>query len=173
MEPMLDRGAVLDRWFKSIAETYPKVTAAFLTSQRDRFRNPVGHAVSAAIGPIYDQVVADMSMDEDAIRAALDGIIKVRAVQDFRASEAVGFVFVLKSVIRETLGAEPPASGAFERIDARIDRVALMAFDKYTECRERLHEIRANEIRARSHRLLERAVSGRTPRGQEREREAE
>jgi hypothetical protein len=154
LAPGLDRGLVLERWFKSIAETYPKITATFLARESDRFGNPVGHSISAAIGPIYDQVVSDM--DESALRGALDGIIRVRAVQDFSASEAVGFVFALKSAVRASLGGGAPTPGTLEEIDARIDRVALMAFDTYSECRERLHDIRANEIRARSFRLLER-----------------
>ena len=41
-------------------------------------------------------------------------------------------------------------------LEARIDRVALLAFDKYTECREKLHEVRNNEIKGRAERLLQR-----------------
>jgi hypothetical protein len=169
--PALDRERVLAGWFKSIAETYPQVMATFLTTQHDRFRNPVGHAVLEAIGPVYDQVVS--TMDEDVVGGALEGILKVRAVQDFKASEAVGFVFALKSVIRNVAGAEGSDPERFEDIDARIDRVALLAFDKYSECRERLHNIRANEIRARSIRLLERAATGAVPRGAGKDRAAD
>ena len=31
-------------------------------------------------------------------------------------------------------------------LDARIDRLALMTFDYYMDCRERLHQIRVNEV---------------------------
>ena len=41
-------------------------------------------------------------------------------------------------------------------LESRIDRVALLAFEKYTECREKLHEIRNNEIKSRALKLLER-----------------
>jgi hypothetical protein len=167
----LDRDKVLEKWFKRIAETYPKVTAAFLTSQQDRFRNPVGHAISRAIGPIYDQVVS--GMDEDVVSEALEEILKIRAVQDFSASEAVGFVFALKCVIRDVAGGGPGDPRPLEEIDARVDRVALLAFDKYSECRERLHGIRANEIRARSMRLLERAAIRPVAAGDGAERTAE
>jgi hypothetical protein len=51
--------------------------------------------------------------------------------------------------------------------------VALLAFDKYSECRERLHGIRANEIRARSMRLLERAAIRPVAAGDGAERTAE
>jgi hypothetical protein len=163
-----DRSEVLEKWFKGIAETYPRVTATFLRNQGDRFRNPVGHAISEAIGPIYDQVVT--AMNEEVLSDALEGILKVRAVQDFRASEAVGFVFALKSVIRGVVGPESLDPHWIAEIDARIDRVALLAFDKYSECRERLHEIRANEIKTRWMRLLERAGFLPATRGDQMER---
>jgi hypothetical protein len=31
-------------------------------------------------------------------------------------------------------------------LDSRIDKIALMAFDFYMDCRERLHQIRVNEV---------------------------
>ena len=31
-------------------------------------------------------------------------------------------------------------------LDSRIDKIALMAFDIYMDCRERLHQIRVNEV---------------------------
>jgi len=154
----LDRATVLEKWFGSIAATYPRVTATFLVRARDRFANPVGHSISRSIGPIYDQIVADM--DEEVLRNALDDVLRVRSVQDFEPSVAVGFIFGLKSAIREAMATTEQASAALAEIDSRIDRVALLAFDIYTGCRERLHEIRANEIRARSLRLLQRAGAG-------------
>jgi len=151
----IDRAAVMEQWFERIAATYPRATATFLVRARDPFRNPVGGAVLRAIGPIYDQVGS--AMDEGILNDALDEIIRIRSVQDFDASAAVEFVFWLKCVIRGAMGNPSPDPALLAEIDRRVDRVALMAFDCYTHCRERLHEIRANEIRARSVRLLERA----------------
>ena len=37
---------------------------------------------------------------------ALDGIIRIRSIQDFTPSEAVGFIFDLKTVIRGVVDAE-------------------------------------------------------------------
>jgi hypothetical protein len=34
-------------------------------------------------------------------------------------------------------------------LDSKIDRVALLAFEKYMTCREKLHEIRNNEMKKR------------------------
>ena len=158
-----NREAVLAKWFESIVKTYPKQTAQFLTNQRDRFRNPVGYAIDSAIGPLFDQVISTMNAEE--LSSALDGIVRIRSVQDFTPSQAIAFVFQLKSLVREVL-AEKASMAEFEGsngesdqladLDSRIDRVAMIAFDKYMECREKLFEIRTNEIRNQSGRLLER-----------------
>ena len=151
------RRSILDRWFALIIQTYPRDSAEFLTRQKDPFSNPVGHAIAQALGPIYDQVVS--GLDADRVRDALDRVIRIRSVQEFTSSQAVAFVFQLKTVIRDTLadriqgpfhdlhGSGEP--GGLAEIAARIDAVALLAFEKYVECRETLHEIRCREIRNR------------------------
>jgi hypothetical protein len=153
-----NRETILEKWFALIAGSYPKVTSEFLAKQNDQFRNPVGHAISQSIGPIYDQVVS--TMDAGEILGSLDGVIRIRSVQDLTPSEAVAFVFQLKTVIREVLDGEARSREKWDdlrEIESRIDRVALLAFEKYTECREKLHEVRNNEIKSRTMRLLERA----------------
>jgi hypothetical protein len=158
-----NREAILDEWFDLIIGTYPRVSSEFLAKQKDQFRNPVGHAITESIGPIFDQVVS--AMDTDELLHALDGIIRIRSVQEFTPSEAVAFVFQLKTVIRgvmdrQTEGAEKGDDLA--DLESRIDRVALLAFEKYTECREKLHEVRNDAIKSRTMKLLER-VNGISP----------
>src|SRR4030042_3151306 len=99
-----NRDAIVGRWFDLITKTYPRVTSEFLAKQEDQFRNPVGYTINQSIGPIYDQVVSAMATD--ALLRALDGIIRIRSVQDFTPSEAVAFIFQLKSAIREVVEAE-------------------------------------------------------------------
>ena len=42
-------------------------------------------------------------------------------------------------------------------LESKIDRVALLAFEKYMNCREKLHEIRIGEIKKR---MVERMQTG-------------
>ena len=153
-----NRETILAEWFDVIRETYPRVTSEFLASQDDQFGNPVGHAITHSIGPIFDQVVS--TMDAVELLRALDSIIRIRSVQDFSPSEAVAFIFELKTVIRDVTSGQLSGRGrtrdALTDLESRIDRVALLAFEKYTECREKLHEIRAKEIKGRTMKLLER-----------------
>ena len=157
----LKRETILGAWRDLIVKTYPPETSGFLGKQGDPFCNPLGHAISESIGRIYDEIRT--AMDADELLRALDGIIRIRSVQDFTASEAVSFIFDLKPVIRQVVDAELSGSdtlGELTSLDSRIDRVALLAFEKYMACREKLHEIRNNEIKSRMAKLLQAADGG-------------
>jgi len=150
-----NRETILGKWFELISKSYPEVTSKFLAKQKDRFRNPVGYAISQSIGPIYDQVVS--AMDTDQLLEALDGIIRIRSVQDFTPTETIAFVFQLKGLIREVIDDQirgPDRWTDLAALESRIDRVALLAFEKYTECREQLHQVRNREIESRAARVL-------------------
>jgi hypothetical protein len=156
-----NREAILEKWFERIIGTYPEVTSRFLAKQKDRFQNPVGYAITQSIGPIYDQVAS--AMDTDQLLEALDGIVRIRSVQDFTPTETIGFVFQLKAVIRAEIGdriRELERWNDLEELEARIDRLALLAFEKYTECRENLHQVRNREVENRAARVLSRVKAG-------------
>lgn len=153
------REAVLGKWFDLIIATYPPESSRILSQTKDQFTNPIGYSITKGIEGIFAQIVS--TTDTNALRSALDEIIRVRAVQDFTPSEAIAFVFDLKSVMRDVLedragmDARESASGLME-MDSRIDRIAMLAFDVYVERREIFHEIRVSEIKKSSIRLLER-----------------
>ncbi len=138
-------GTVSERWIERIFATYPPETARFLAGERDRFANPVGHAVREAaavlVGALWDETTGE------AVDEALDRILRIRSVQDLSPSEAVGFVFLLKGVLRETLDgdADVPDSAELLRLERRLDAMALRAFDIYMGCREQLFEVRLHE----------------------------
>ena len=93
-----------------------------------------------------------VALDGDVAQAAsaLERINKIRAVQDFSASEAVAFVFFLKSAVRNVLSrelAEGHLTGELLALESKIDDMALLAFDGYMQCREKLFQIRCDSIR--------------------------
>ena len=152
------RDAILERWFRLILETYPPDTSYFLRKQKDRFANPVGHTISRGVEALYDELVNGTGAVQ--VSPILDPIIRMRAVQDFSPAEAVGFVFSLKKAIREELKGEVRGgaiSDDLSKLECRIDDMALLAFDVYMKCREKIYEIKANEVKNRTFMLLERA----------------
>jgi hypothetical protein len=142
--------AVVRRWTTDVLATYPEEAAALFEREQDRFANPVGHSVRAGTQGIV-AALCD-GLDPDQIRAGLREIIQVRAIQQFSPSRAVGFVFRLKDAIRAELAetAADPASGAeLAALDEAIEGIALIAFDVYTECRERVYQLRLEEAKRR------------------------
>jgi hypothetical protein len=139
---MSPRDPIVEKWIASALQSYPSASVPFLSAEGDPFRNPVGHTLRQSLTTLFEELRGDM--ETERLAPALDALIRIRAVQDLTASQAVGFVFLLKPILREL--APMDAS-----LNDRIDRLALMAFDKYMQCREELADIRVNEGQRRMH----------------------
>jgi hypothetical protein len=150
-ELLLEKKPIITRrWVQSIIESYPHEASNFLTFAKDRFSNPVGQAISVSVEQIFDEITG--GNDFDKIKSALEDIIKIRAVQDFSPSRAAGFIFSLKRFIIEELEKEFNDSNFFQDyldVEQIIDRTTLIAFDLYMEAKEKLFQIRVNEIKSR------------------------
>lgn len=142
------RKEVLDAWVSLILDTYPADSAAFMKRQPNRFANPVGYAFAHETVVLFNHLLGDG--DVEAASSALERINKIRAVQDFSASEAVAFVFFLKSAVRKVLSrelADGRLTADLLALESKIDDMALLAFDGYMQCREKLFQIRCDSIR--------------------------
>jgi len=152
------RSPIVKKWRDLILQTYPEQSQGFLRKQKDQFANPVGRTIFEGIEAIYDELVGEANSDKLCL--LFDNMVRVRAVQEFTPSKAVGFVFGLKAIIREELATEISQGDIFEELadfDRRIDGMALLCFDVYSECRQKISDIRVNELRNQSHRLLKMA----------------
>ena len=143
------KSSIVDNWIQLIVETYPPQTSNFLKSQKDRFSNPVGYTISANTEKIFEEIIN--VRDIERIKTYLTDIIKIRAVQDFSPSQAIGFIFSLKKVIYKELEEEvinKKILKELENIESYINEIALIAFDIYMEAREKLFKVRVNEIKS-------------------------
>jgi RsbT co-antagonist protein rsbRD N-terminal domain len=150
--------SILGKWFNLILETYPSETIQFLKSQKDRFANPVGSIIFQGIEDILDQFLQES--ESEKISTFLDNVIRIRAVQDFTASQAVIFIFHLKKVIREELKNEIREKGLYDELlvlESAIDDLALLSFDIFMKCREQVYELKANEVKNMTYSLLKKA----------------
>ncbi len=133
---------VAGEWLQRVLETYPEDSTRLLRLERDPFRNPVGNALREGLSVLTEEILG--GMDTGRITPALDGIVRIRAVQDFTAGQAVSFVFLLRDVVRKHLGDHEEILAIAER---RIDELAVLAFDLFMTCREQTYEIKANELK--------------------------
>jgi hypothetical protein len=152
-----NRSRIIERWGELILAGYPEASSRFLHDAKDPFGNPVGSGLRRAVEVLYDGLLEPAARED--WESALDGIVRIRAVQDFTPARAVGFVFLLKDAVREVLGdgTEAPAVGPLLEFHRRIDDLALEAFDRFARCREKLHEIKARDAIARTYSLLRQA----------------
>ena len=136
---MSAEAAIVERWVDRTLKSYPSEMHSFLGGEQDPFRNPVGNTLRENLAVLVHELLG--TMDKQKIAGALDELVRMRAVQNFTPAEALRFVFDLRPLISEGAGAVSVP------LQSRIDELALMAFDQYMSCRERIFELRINELR--------------------------
>jgi len=140
------KSSIVSKWIKLILDSYSIESSKFFNMEKNRFSNPVGNTISTNAASIFDEIIGNR--DFEKISLLLTDIIKIRAIQDFSPSEAVGIVFLLKKVIREELNKEINQEKILDEItelEFVIDKTALIAFDLYMESREKVFQIRLND----------------------------
>jgi hypothetical protein len=150
--------AIVKTWFTLTIETYPPDTAKFLKSQKDPFANPVGRTIYHGLEGLFDELLKEM--DDKIIQSFLDPIIRIRAIQNFSPSQATRFIFFLKDAVRANLQKEDSEATQLKELSSfeiKIDELVLMAFDIYMKCREKIYELKANEMKDRTFKAFKRA----------------
>ena len=128
----MSRETILDAWLDKVGQP---------TAPSDPFRNPVGFAIRDALPVLLDVVLGRVPVLE--VRAPLERLMKIRAVQDCTPAQAVAFLFALKRLLRDRMGLDAA-------MEDRIDRLALLAFDQYLRCREEAHVVQLRELHRRA-----------------------
>jgi hypothetical protein len=145
-----NKDVIVQRWLDDVLATYPEASSAAFARQKDPFANPTGHSLRVGTRGIFEALLD--GADAEKIRQHLHEIVRIRAVQEFSASEAVRFVFHLKAAVRAELtkaSRDRRFSSELAEFEDQIDRIALVAFDVFVECREQVCELRVNEVKRR------------------------
>jgi hypothetical protein len=134
-------------------KTYPAESARQYKGKKDKFSNPTGYILAEETMSIYDELTGNM--DDQKLILSLNNILKIRTVQDFSPEQAVSFIFLLKDTIREELADEIRKSDIEWQLlnfELKIDRIALLAFNSYVDCRDTILEIRIKEAKEEARR---------------------
>jgi len=104
---------------------------------------PIDQLLRERIDSLFEWLInSEEPADPAEVRPHLREICKVKAVLAQTPSEALGFILDLKGIIRLVVEEKE-----LDDLDKRIDQLILLAFDEYSDCRERLMEIKINEVR--------------------------
>ncbi len=142
--------ALTDAWVEAVFATYPLETTGFLRTSHDPFTNPVAAMTREAAALLIDAVAGE-NISPGQVKEALARFVKLRAVQKGDPSQSLAVFYLMKPALRKILLPEMQEAGELEaylEAEARLDTLALFAFDLYESAREAVAEARIKEIRA-------------------------
>lgn len=151
-----NKDTIIEDWAAQTFNTYEPEMVRFLHKEKNQFANPVRNTILTSTEKIYDAILNDVEFNTNY--PGLEDIIKLRTVQDFSPSEALSFLFILRNIIRMKLQQSEQVSDSVKEInefEGKMDKLTALAFDIYTNCRNKIYEIRLKEIRSQSQRAFE------------------
>lgn len=150
-----NKRSLLKEWKALLLEVYPEDSRRFFQKEKDHFANPVGSILLGELEKLLNLIVEDKQGPE--MEDCLDKILRIRAVHDLRPSQALGFIFGLKDLVRRVLAPSGSLEIDFRDLDQRIEKVALLALDIYWNIKKQLQDLRVVELKRYYERLLVRA----------------
>jgi len=147
------REKIVSRWVEYVLSTY--ISSGFFFKERDKFANPVGGNMREGLQKLF--LLLSKGADPKEFIAPLEQIISIRSVQEFTPSQAVAPLNGVKHIVREVFEEDKERKqlvGSLYDFEFRVDLAVLAAFDIYMKYRERLYQVRINEIRSGNHILI-------------------
>jgi len=151
-----NKDTIIAEWVDQTINTYEQEMIRFLHKEKNQFANPVRNTILTSTEKIYNAILNKVKFDTNY--PGLEDIIKLRTVQDFSPSQALSFIFILKEIIRKELQNDNKVNISVKEInkfEGKMDKLTALAFDIYTNCRNKIYEIRLKEIRSQSQRAFE------------------
>jgi len=156
------REKIVDRWVEYVLSTY--TSSGFFIKEKDKFANPVGGNVREGLQKLF--LLLTKEADPEEFAAPLEQIISIRAVQVFSPSQAVAPLNSVKHIVREVFEADKERkqlAGELYDFEFRVDLAVFAAFDIYMKYRERLYQVRIDEIKSGNHILTGSKCPSNTP----------
>jgi hypothetical protein len=148
------REKIVNKWVEYTLSTY--ASSGFFIKERDTFANPVGGNIRQALGDLF--LLLSKGADSKEFAPPLEQIMSIRSVQEFSPSEAVSPLNAVKHITREVFAADKERKHLVAELydfEFAVDLAMLAAFDIYMHYRERLYQVRINEIKSGSHILTD------------------
>ena len=142
---------ITERWRSLTLAVYPKDTGRAMRAAQP-FRNPVGESLTDSLSQLYAGIASGADIVD--LHEPMDRIVRIRAVQDMRPSDAVGFVFFNKRALREALSGERIDPAELADFESRVDELALLAFEIWGSCRNQLLRAQMRSVQRGSSHLL-------------------
>ncbi|PID72914.1 MAG: hypothetical protein CR992_00905 [Desulfobacterales bacterium] len=145
---------IIDRWVEYTLSTY--ISSNFFKKEHDQFANPVGGIIRRSLSRLLPLLIKGADVRE--CHPAIEELMAIRAVQDFSPSQAVAPLNAVKHITRELFETDKERKHLVSELydfEFAVDLAVLAAFDSYMQCRERVYQVRINEIRSGTHILTD------------------
>ena len=142
---------ITERWRSLTLAVYPMDAGRAMRAAQP-FKNPVGESLTVALAELFEGLVNGTDIVD--LHEPMDRIVRIRAVQDMRPSDAVGFVFFVKRAVREVLPEEGAHANELVDFESRVDELALLAFEIWGSCRNQLLRAQMRSVQRGSSHLL-------------------
>jgi hypothetical protein len=153
-----NRDFVLERWFDRIMDRYHPETKKHFMAKGNPFANPMGSTIREAIAGIFDGLLDGLEAQNQPIAGHLDKVVRIRAIQEMSAAQAVSYLYHLKTIVRDLAKGKDGYGQVGEELlafESQIDDLALFSFDIYSQCREKLFNIRVYEVKSQVQKILD------------------
>jgi hypothetical protein len=148
------REKIVNKWVEYTLSTY--TSSGFFVKEHDKFANPVGGNIREALGTLFQ--LLSKGADSKEFTPSLEQIMSIRSVQEFTPSQAIAPLNAVKHITREVFAADKERKHLVDELydfEFAVDLALLAAFDIYMQYRERLYQVRINEIKSGSHILTD------------------
>jgi len=146
------RDVLTDSWLDAVVGSYPADSAGFIKGKGDRIANPLGHAIRDMVDTVLGCLAR--GCEGQTIDSVMFPVIQMRAVQGFSPSEAVSFVGLLRDSVAGLARSNEADPELFIELDDVVLGLMARAFDLYSGCREKLSEIKLEELKRNLYMLL-------------------
>lgn len=140
------RENIVNKWVDYTLSTY--ISSEFFKKEKDKFANPTGGLVRDALSSLF-LLLREQKEDTD-YKKAVEPLLLLRSIQEFLPSQAVAPINAVKHITREVLEKDKETKELVNQLydfDFAVDLAMLAAFDQYMASRERLYQVRMDEIK--------------------------
>ncbi len=146
---------ILSKWRDLLFGAYHPESLPFFKKQKDRFANPIGFCIKQGLADLYSMLSEDS--EKETLSSTVIQFLKLRAVQVDSPADAVSFIFGLKQIVFDQCTKEEfsPTLHEWREFEIRLDNIAITIFNQFMESRERLFQVKINELRSGNYLLSE------------------
>jgi len=145
---------IATKWFEAVLASFPEDKNKFLETQDNIFKNPVGVNIKDSVKDVLKELLKE-ELDNENIKKLLDPVMRISAVQEFGPARATAFIFSLKEILRTEFKDKTESFYKdLDEISKKLDILALIGFENYMECREKIFELKARHVKERTLNIL-------------------